>query len=310
MADEGAEHKGPKWNIGDRWKIGITLYSTSAWVLSSSDPQVEVDKNKPFILGRYIMEVQVVGLELVGGTICWELEFTPGPKAPKWIREQRLRIYVSPIDWSIRKIRRVAGEEMGDIYMPQVKEMRLVQGISGFPLEILGWCKKPRDSEGVTEWKESGLTVSRIEKSLKGAKSVKLIVKQDSKEMSRVKLTWPAEAKWWSEYTKHTEGHIKLHALTFGEQVSKQFETLYSQWREAKKQKKAIETKQKYLQMIGLGIAAVPYMMEKVKAGDVALIPAVSDITGEIKENATRSICLGWWRINKKRWLLPFGKGK
>ena len=59
--------------------------------------------------------------------------------------------------------------------------------------------------------------------------------------------------------------------------------------------------------MFGGGIAALPFAVEKVKEGDLTLIPAISGLTnGELKKSATQKECLEWWEKNKQKWLIAF----
>ena len=63
--------------------------------------------------------------------------------------------------------------------------------------------------------------------------------------------------------------------------------------------------------MFGGGIAALPFAVEKVREGDLTLIPAISGLTnGELKKSATQKECLEWWEKNKEKWLMPFEEDK
>jgi len=105
---------------------------------------------------------------------------------------------------------------------------------------------------------------------------------------SRYKL-W---LRWWKEGKKLT---------------AQQFEKFYQQWKKLNRQGKETEAKAKYQRVIDLGVAALPYILDKVKQGDVELVPAISVLTdNKVKKDAKQSECLDWWESNKQKWLIPF----
>jgi hypothetical protein len=65
-----------------------------------------------------------------------------------------------------------------------------------------------------------------------------------------------------------------------------------------------------------LGIAALPFMMEKIKEGDYDMLPVIAQLTDggaadaepladqPLEERARR--CLEWWEKNKEQWTIPF----
>jgi hypothetical protein len=66
----------------------------------------------------------------------------------------------------------------------------------------------------------------------------------------------------------------------------------------------------------GLGLGALPPMMERLRGGDYGVLPFIAQITGEeatplspdlrqpIEERAR--LCLEWWDKNKEQWTVPF----
>jgi hypothetical protein len=66
----------------------------------------------------------------------------------------------------------------------------------------------------------------------------------------------------------------------------------------------------------GLGLGALPPMMERLRGGDYGVLPFIAEITGEeatplspdlrqpIEERAR--LCLEWWDKNKEQWTVPF----
>jgi len=102
------------------------------------------------------------------------------------------------------------------------------------------------------------------------------------------------------------------HWLNIGKKYTEdEFQKQYSQWHTVKQthseEKAAI--KNEYRKMLKFGVASLPLMIEKISQGELALIPAVSELTNRnLKEDATQDECLQWWKKNKQRWLIPFKK--
>jgi len=103
--------------------------------------------------------------------------------------------------------------------------------------------------------------------------------------------------EWWHEGRKH---------------AAEQFETLYQQWKGLKAQGQDNGAADQYERIRGLGIAALPYIIEKVEQGDGDLIPLVSRLTSgaggapdAVRSRASAAECLDWWDKNKQKWTLP-----
>jgi hypothetical protein len=91
--------------------------------------------------------------------------------------------------------------------------------------------------------------------------------------------------------------------------TNQRFEAKHNEWKAMKKETdlEKSNAKRKLSEMTDLGIPAIPFMVEKVKQGETALIPLISKLTDKnISETATRQECLDWWEANKKKWLIPF----
>ncbi len=89
-------------------------------------------------------------------------------------------------------------------------------------------------------------------------------------------------------------------------QTPQRFESLFQEWKTLQSQGKAKEAKDKYQKIKDLGVDALPYMVKKIEDGDVALIPAISELTdGELNKSAKQSECTSWWQKNKDKWTLP-----
>jgi len=99
---------------------------------------------------------------------------------------------------------------------------------------------------------------------------------------------------WWEVEPEFTE---------------QRFEKYYREWKRVVEEKPQAHSAHSYRQnkMLQAGIPALPFLVEKVKNGDVALITTISELTNrELKKTATQEQCLEWWNKNKRKWLIPF----
>ena len=91
--------------------------------------------------------------------------------------------------------------------------------------------------------------------------------------------------------------------------TKQRFEKYYREWKHVVEEKPQAHSAHSYRQnkMLQAGIPALPFLIEKVKNGDVALITTISELTNrELKKTATQEQCLEWWNENKHKWLIPF----
>lgn len=99
---------------------------------------------------------------------------------------------------------------------------------------------------------------------------------------------------WWREGHKSTQNLL---------------EERYAKWKELKMQQKEKEAGAEYQRILDLGIAALPYMVEKVKKGDIELIEEMSELTnGQLKKGTNKEDVEKWWNQNKESWIIPFPK--
>jgi hypothetical protein len=78
---------------------------------------------------------------------------------------------------------------------------------------------------------------------------------------------------------------------------------LYNDRQLLKTQKNINGVKQEDLKIKELGIAVLPFLMDKIRDGNTDLIPIVSELTdGKIAESSTVVECLAWWSKNKSEW--------
>jgi len=106
---------------------------------------------------------------------------------------------------------------------------------------------------------------------------------------------------WWLEGEKRTP---------------KWFTNRYGKWLAAKQQGNAQEAQAMYQRLLNIGIAAIPFWLEKLQSEQdqsikEEIIKALSYLTdGEIKLNMSPQDCLDWWKANKERWTIPFPRSK
>ncbi|HUW18726.1 MAG TPA: hypothetical protein VMW16_05445 [Sedimentisphaerales bacterium] len=99
-------------------------------------------------------------------------------------------------------------------------------------------------------------------------------------------------AEWWPRAREHTR--LK-------------FERLYSEWKSLGSEGKTEEANKKLKAIRGLGVAAFPCLLEKIEAGDKALVPVFSYLTGgRVAIDASAAECLAWWQKNQQDWNLAF----
>ena len=95
---------------------------------------------------------------------------------------------------------------------------------------------------------------------------------------------------WWK--TGRFQAGVRLAAL-------------YSEWQTLKHQGREDEATAKWERIKGLGIAALPRLVEKVGRGEADLIPIMSYWTdGAVKADARPADCVAWWGQHKRDWTL------
>ena len=83
----------------------------------------------------------------------------------------------------------------------------------------------------------------------------------------------------------------------------------YNNWKETKKKypQQEYSIKKKARELAKLGIAALPFLIDRIAEGETEWIEQVSTLTrGKIKKDAGREDVLQWWNKNKARWIIPF----
>ncbi len=111
-----------------------------------------------------------------------------------------------------------------------------------------------------------------------------------------------------------TKDYMKIweHWLKTGKsKVAADFSARHQEWKQSRQthaNNSQVQIRRKN-EMRGLGIAALPHIMDAIDHGDTELIGLIPDVIGrcdEIDEKATREQVLEWWNKNKKRWTIPF----
>jgi hypothetical protein len=104
---------------------------------------------------------------------------------------------------------------------------------------------------------------------------------------------WEIWLRWWGENPKWT---------------ADRFSKIYAEWQLLSDERKEKEAEVQYQAIKDLGIAALPYMMERVKQGHKGLMPAISYLTDSaVAVGAEPAVALEWWEKNKESWTIPFG---
>ncbi len=116
------------------------------------------------------------------------------------------------------------------------------------------------------------------------------------------RLLWKRGDPWWTSQTTFPDGWYRVELVRKTKDSVERsspkttFLSLYNQMKKAKGRGDDIAADEYYHQLVRLGKDAVPYMMERITDGDTDLIPAVSEIAGRFRRNATREKCLQWWQ--------------
>lgn len=121
-----------------------------------------------------------------------------------------------------------------------------------------------------------------------------------------------------SEWPMDGPGGSKVHAQKYldwwregHKKTGEYFDTYYKESCELRAQGKEEEAKEALRRAMFVGIAGLPYMIEKVSEENEELIPAISNLVrGRLDKNATREECLAWWEANEQKWLIPFPEEK
>lgn len=117
--------------------------------------------------------------------------------------------------------------------------------------------------------------------------------------------TFPQLGQFKSGYDMYSE--FWRYWFSIGKNWTKQeFEKRNQKYLEAKRspeEKYAITSARK--QIIELGIACIPLMIQKIEKGETDLIPLVSQLTdNSVKNDASAKEVLDWWKTNKDKWTI------
>jgi len=129
--------------------------------------------------------------------------------------------------------------------------------------------------------------------------------------LERRELTFPEFPELGPFKGEHKYGQFWQQWLTVGENRAREhFENEYDKWKIEKKTRppheKGIDDRDKK-KMLKHGVAALPFMIQKVRQGESDLIPLISELVdGRIPQDATQKQCLQWWDNNKDKWTIAF----
>ncbi len=112
------------------------------------------------------------------------------------------------------------------------------------------------------------------------------------------------------DYSGDSKSYAKLAVQWYPnarKETTKLFNQRYLQWSDLKNKKDQDKSKEELEKIRALGIAALPLIIEKVRQGDIELIPVISKLTkNKIDPNSSAAQCLTWWQQNEEDWLIPF----
>lgn len=95
---------------------------------------------------------------------------------------------------------------------------------------------------------------------------------------------------WWHNGLKDTENS---------------FNRYYQEWKRDHAENKEEEAEDKLLSIKKLGIAAMPFMINKIEEGDLEFIKIISDHTNEsLSEDASKDECIDWWNENEDKYTI------
>jgi len=88
--------------------------------------------------------------------------------------------------------------------------------------------------------------------------------------------------------------------------VPRLFAVRYGKWKELKAEGAGDEVAKVFKRLLDLGVWALPLIMERLTAGEVEMVPAISYLTdGAISKEASIDECKLWWEQHRSSWLVP-----
>lgn len=95
---------------------------------------------------------------------------------------------------------------------------------------------------------------------------------------------------WWHSGIKNT---------------SKDFNRYYQEWKSALAETNREKADKNLRYITALGIAAMPFMIEKIEEGDLELIKVISYLSHSLLSvNASKYECLKWWDEKKEKYII------
>lgn len=95
---------------------------------------------------------------------------------------------------------------------------------------------------------------------------------------------------WWHNGLKETE---------------RSFDRYYQEWKGYLAEKNPEEAEKKLKNIKNLGIAAMPFMINKIEKGDLEFIKIISDHTNEsLSADTSKDECISWWNENHEKYTI------
>jgi len=297
-------------DVAGLYRDGVSHWSKGAsWCLEFSYlPARRSGPRKRQLLGQgtmTVLETPADGAE----------HYLIGLVADKKVTKSKLYLFLDPNDLSLLEMRttrkvdpnarrwlRYPGHRIATI---SVDMARLV-----FPVR-----SKPSDGDtnDVYYQRDSALASRSIVRDFEDAKALVVgIARRDwekddprrrlNEGKYRYRLLWKRGDPWWTSQTTFPGGSYRVELIRGNKGAAApsdpktMFLSLYNRMKKAKGRGDDIAADEYYHQLVRLGKDAVPYMIERITDGDTDLIPAVSEITGRFRRNATKEKCLQWWQ--------------
>ena len=209
--DTGSRMQGARsrWSIGDSWRVSVEMYSMN-WMASYSSPARQAEVEVPSLMGAFTMEIRVVGATKWSNSILWQIAFIPDKDAPKFMRTQSERVWISEDDLRVRKVQHTDGGVAGELALQNFDDVTLVSSRSGFPVQLVPALGL---EQSLPEKKRNHQRLSVENHALGTDRVIELTVDTELRNGSwqrnkRVVQRWIPGKKWWSTYEEYLEGHI------------------------------------------------------------------------------------------------------
>jgi hypothetical protein len=106
---------------------------------------------------------------------------------------------------------------------------------------------------------------------------------------------------------KDNKGVIKLYEDWWyhgRKDAPKEFQEAYANWKKFKDEGKTEENELALKKIRCMGTIVLPFVLDKLKQGDVEFIPVISFWSGDVLKDAGVEECIAWCEKNKEKWYI------